>query len=119
MSTMGPPSEDDSMKQLQDRVAVVTGASKGIGRAIAEAFAAEGAKVVIASRTASDLAAVAEAIRKNGGTALAQATDVSVEADVINLFKAATDRYGRHDILVNNAGISLKTPTDQIPLEAC
>jgi len=106
------------MKQLQDRVAVVTGASKGIGRAIAEAFAAEGAKVVIASRTASDLAAVAEAIRKNGGTALAQATDVSVEADVINLFKAATDRYGRLDILVNNAGISLKTPTDQIPLEA-
>jgi NAD(P)-dependent dehydrogenase (short-subunit alcohol dehydrogenase family) len=104
------------MKQLQDRVAIVTGASKGIGKAIARAFATEGAKVVIASRSRGELEAVASEIAGAGGVAFPVATDVTVEADVVNLFRTAAHRHGRLDILVNNAGMSLGVPTDQIPL---
>jgi NAD(P)-dependent dehydrogenase (short-subunit alcohol dehydrogenase family) len=104
------------MKQLQDRVAIVTGASKGIGKAIARAFASEGAKVVIASRSGGELDAVASEIAGTGGVAFPVATDVTVEADVVNLFRTAVHRHGRLDILVNNAGMSLGVPTDQIPL---
>jgi NAD(P)-dependent dehydrogenase (short-subunit alcohol dehydrogenase family) len=104
------------MNQLQDRVAIVTGASKGIGKAIAQAFAAEGAKVVIAARNRSDLEAVASEIASAGGAASAIATDVAVEADVVNLFATTQERHGRLDILVNNAGVTIAMPTDQIPL---
>jgi NAD(P)-dependent dehydrogenase (short-subunit alcohol dehydrogenase family) len=104
------------MKQLQDRVAIITGASKGIGKAIARAFASEGAKVVIASRSRGELEAVASEIAGDGGVAFPVATDVTVEPDVVNLFRTAVHRHGRLDILVNNAGMSLGVPTDQIPL---
>jgi NAD(P)-dependent dehydrogenase (short-subunit alcohol dehydrogenase family) len=104
------------MKQLHKRVAVVTGASKGIGEAIARAFAAEGADVVIAARNRADLDAVAGKIADAGGSVLAVPTDITVEADIVNLFKAAVDRHGRLDILVNNAGVTINKPTDQIPL---
>jgi NAD(P)-dependent dehydrogenase (short-subunit alcohol dehydrogenase family) len=104
------------MKQLHKRVAVVTGASKGIGEAIARAFAAEGADVVIAARNRADLDAVAGKIADAGGSVVAVPTDITVEADIVNLFKAAVDRHGRLDILVNNAGVTLGMPTDQIPL---
>jgi NAD(P)-dependent dehydrogenase (short-subunit alcohol dehydrogenase family) len=104
------------MKQLQDRVAIVTGASKGIGKAIARAFAMEGASVMIAARDRAALDAVASEIAREGGAVLAVPTDVTLEADVVALFKAAVDRHGRLDILVNNAGITLGMPTDQIPL---
>ena len=104
------------MKQLQNRVAIVTGASKGIGKAIARAFAMEGASVVIAARDRAALDAVASEIAHDGGAVLAAPTDITVEADVVGLFKAAMDRHGRLDILVNNAGITLGMPTDQIPL---
>jgi NAD(P)-dependent dehydrogenase (short-subunit alcohol dehydrogenase family) len=104
------------MKQLEDRVAVVTGASKGIGKAIAQAFAREGAKVLIAARNRAELEALAGEIAGNGGAALAVPTDITVEADIVNLFKTATDRHGRLDILVNNAGISLGMAMDEIPL---
>ncbi len=104
------------MKQLQDRVAVVTGASKGIGKAIAQAFAREGANVLIAARNRAELEVLAGEIAGNGGAALAVPTDITVEADIVNLFKTATDRHGRLDILVNNAGISLGMATDEIPL---
>lgn len=108
----------EAMKQLQDQVAVVTGASKGIGRAIAEAFAGEGACVIVASRTRAEIEAVADDIVRNGGSAIAVATDVTVEPDIVNLFRTTVDRCGRVDILVNNAGISLNMPTDQIPRDA-
>jgi NAD(P)-dependent dehydrogenase (short-subunit alcohol dehydrogenase family) len=104
------------MRQLQDRVAIVTGASKGIGKAIARAFAMEGASVVIAARDRAALDAVAGEIAHDGGAVLVVPTDITVEADVVALFKAAVDRHGRLDILVNNAGITLGMPTDQIPL---
>ena len=105
------------MKQLENRVAVVTGASKGIGKAIARAFAAAGASVMIAARNRSDLDAVAGEIKGEGGSAVPVLTDIAVEADIVALFKATRDRYGRLDILVNNAGITLNKPTDQIPLQ--
>ena len=104
------------MKQLQNRVAIVTGASKGIGKAIARAFAMEGASVVIAARDRAALDAVAGEIARESGAALAVPTDVALEGDVVALFKAAVDRHRRLDILVNNAGITLGMPTDQIPL---
>ena len=104
------------MKQLQDRVAIVTGANKGIGEAIARAFATAGASVVMAARNRADLDAAAGKIAGAGGSVLAVPTDVTVEADIVNLFKTTVDRHGRLDILVNNAGVTLGMPTEQIPL---
>jgi NAD(P)-dependent dehydrogenase (short-subunit alcohol dehydrogenase family) len=106
------------MKQLESRVAIVTGASRGIGRAIAEAFAAEGARTVLAARDLAELETVVTGIRERGGEALAFKADVTREADVKALFEAATSAHDRLDILVNNAGISKPGPTDELPLEA-
>ncbi|HRL10273.1 MAG TPA: 3-oxoacyl-[acyl-carrier-protein] reductase [Aggregatilineales bacterium] len=93
------------MTQLQDRVAIVTGASRGIGRAIALELAARGAKVVINYNANADAAqSVVDAIQEAGGTAAAVQADVSDEAQVEALIKAAQDLYGRLDVLVNNAG---------------
>ncbi|MBW1698585.1 MAG: SDR family oxidoreductase [Deltaproteobacteria bacterium] len=105
------------MGRLQQKVAVITGASTGIGKSIAIAFADEGAKVVLASRSREKLEAAAKEIRSLGGTALVIPTNVVVEADVENLFHQIMEDYGRVDILVNNAGITTKTPTDELTLE--
>ena len=95
-----------SANRLAGMVAIVTGASRGIGRSIALRFAEEGAKVVVnyLARTA-DAAAVVEAIRQAGGDAFAMAADVSDSAQVGRLVDATVERYGRVDILVNDAGI--------------
>lgn len=89
---------------LQDQVAIVTGAGRGIGRAIAQTYATAGAKVVCAARTLSEVEAVAAAARQAGGTALAVACDVTDDAQLENLLAQTLANFGRIDLLVNNAG---------------
>ncbi len=91
--------------KLDGQVAVITGASKGIGKAIAFAFAEAGAKVVLAARTAETLEQVAAEIRGTGADALAVPTDVTDVAAVERLIQQAVATYRHVDILVNNAGI--------------
>jgi NAD(P)-dependent dehydrogenase (short-subunit alcohol dehydrogenase family) len=118
------PADDESTqqetasmsRQLQDRVAIVTGASNGIGRAIAEAFAGEGAKTVLAARRAGLLDEVASGIRSRGGEALAVPTDLTQEAQITALFTKLIAAYGRLDILVNNAGVPTHINTEEISL---
>ena len=105
------------MGQLQDRIAVITGASAGIGQSIAGAFAAQGAKTVLASRSREKLEVVANQIQSAGGQVNVVPTDVTVEQEVIDLFRQTLDTFGRVDILVNNAGVSKGGPTDELSLE--
>ncbi|MFC1779462.1 3-oxoacyl-[acyl-carrier-protein] reductase [Thermodesulfobacteriota bacterium] len=91
---------------LSDKVAIVTGASRGIGRAIALALAAQGAKVVASARNAEALTQLVEEIKAEGGDALAVVGDVALEDDANNLVKQAVEAYGQVDVFVNNAGIT-------------
>jgi len=91
---------------LTDKVAIVTGASRGIGRAIALALASQGAKVVASARNGEALAQLAEEIKAQGGDALAVVGDVALEDDANNLVKQAVEAYGQVDVFVNNAGIT-------------
>ncbi len=93
------------MKRLEGKVAIVTGSSSGIGKALALRFAEEGAKVVVAARRLALCCQTVEQIEKAGGKAFAQQTDVSQEEQVKALLAETVSRYGRVDILVNNAGI--------------
>ncbi len=105
------------MIRLKDRVAVVTGASSGIGAACARALAAEGARVLLAARRVERLTELVKEIEQAGGVAFARRADVSKEDEVEALFKAADEIFGRVDLLVNSAGIADHTPTDAITLE--
>jgi NAD(P)-dependent dehydrogenase (short-subunit alcohol dehydrogenase family) len=101
--------------RLKERIAVVTGSARGIGRAIAEAMVAEGARVVISDR---DAAAGEETARALGSAAVAIACDVAVPDQVERLFAETVERLGRIDILVNNAGVGtprlfVDTPLDE------
>ena len=95
------------MPKLDGKVAVVTGASSGIGEATAEALAAEGATVVVAARREDRLAELTKRIEDNGGRVLAAACDVTDEAQAHGLVRKAEEEFGRVDILVNNAGVML------------
>lgn len=90
---------------LTNQVILITGGARGIGRATAMLFAAQGARVVIASRTAKELNATAKDIKAQGGMALPIVTDVSSKTSVTNLVRAATKKFGVIDVLVNNAGV--------------
>jgi len=103
--------------QLRDKVAIVTGASNGIGRAIAETFAAEGAKTVLVARRAELLDEVAAGIKAKGGTALPVPADLTSEEQIGVLFERTVKNYGRLDVLINNAGISATKPTEDMTLE--
>jgi NAD(P)-dependent dehydrogenase (short-subunit alcohol dehydrogenase family) len=90
---------------LADEVAIVTGGGRGIGRAIARRFAAEGAAVVIAARTELQLVSVAKEIESEGGRVAWVAADVSNEMDAERIVRTAREQFGHVNILVNNAGI--------------
>ncbi|NIM94751.1 MAG: SDR family NAD(P)-dependent oxidoreductase [Anaerolineales bacterium] len=92
---------------LEGKVAVVTGASRGIGRAVAKTFAREGAQVAVASRSASELEALVDEITSAVGMAFAHATDVTNSEQVDSLFQRTVEIYGPVDILVNNAGTQI------------
>jgi NAD(P)-dependent dehydrogenase (short-subunit alcohol dehydrogenase family) len=91
--------------RLKDRIAIVTGGGKGIGKAISLAFASEGASVLVAATTLSKLEETADKIRSMGGRAKAVQVDVSDERQVQNLVEETIKEYGQIDILVNNSGI--------------
>src|SRR6185437_5267548 len=95
-----------TMAELAGRIALVTGASQGIGRACALELAKAGATVALAARNESKLAEVAAEIAVAGGQAAAFALDVANEDSIKNGAKAVTDRFGKIEILVNNAGIT-------------
>ena len=112
------------MGKLTGKVAVVTGASRGIGQLISELFASEGAKVVCAARTLNEgdhrmlegsLARTVANIKAAGGEATAVTADVSAESECIALIQAARSIYGSVDILVNNAALNYYLPTEEYP----
>jgi 3-oxoacyl-[acyl-carrier protein] reductase len=91
--------------KLQDKVAVITGGGRGIGKAIALAYAREGAKLAVCARTASEIEETAKEIRLIKAEAEGWVCDVSVEESVKELIKNVVEKFGRIDILVNNAGV--------------
>ena len=109
--------------RMKGRVAIVTGASRGIGQAIAELMARHGARVVCVARTANEgdhqlagsLASTVAAIRSAGGEATAVTADISTEAECLRLVEAARSAYGRVDTLVNNAALNYYIPTADYP----
>lgn len=94
------------MFSLENKVAIITGASRGLGKAIALAYSAAGAKVVVSATKMNLLEETADEVMKNGGEALPIKCDVGKEEEIIDLVKLSRDHYGSIDILVNNAGIS-------------
>jgi short-subunit dehydrogenase len=93
---------------MKDKVVIITGASSGIGLALAKEFAYQGSKVVMAARREDQLKELADDIRKTGADILPVRTDVSQEIDCKNLIDKAIENYGRIDVLINNAGISMR-----------
>jgi meso-butanediol dehydrogenase/(S,S)-butanediol dehydrogenase/diacetyl reductase len=104
--------------RLENKVALITGAGSGIGRATAELFAKEGARVAVADYNSETGQSTVRSIKDNGGQAVFVHTDVSKAADAEHMVKAAIDAYGRLDILHNNAGIFTKpTPAHELSEE--
>ena len=94
---------------MKDKVVLITGASSGIGKALAFAFGREQASIVICARSPESLETVSDELRRSGIDTLAVQADVSQEADVQKLIDATIQTYGRLDILINNAGISMRS----------
>jgi NAD(P)-dependent dehydrogenase (short-subunit alcohol dehydrogenase family) len=107
------------MRRLEGKIALITGANRGIGRGIAEAFATEGAALTLMARDAALLNETAEALRQSGAEVLAVPADVTYEIQVQEVFRHAMDRFGRLDILVNNAGtFAGYGPIDEVSVES-
>jgi NAD(P)-dependent dehydrogenase (short-subunit alcohol dehydrogenase family) len=114
MDTTSPQPPAEPARALAGRVALVTGASRGIGRATAARFAAEGAAVVLAARDSAALDANVQAITQAGGRALAVPTDVADEASVQALFARTAEAFGPVSILVNSAGAVASAPFERM-----
>src|ERR1700732_2345025 len=93
---------------LKDRVAVITGASRGLGKAMALALAEDGARLALVGRDETQLAATADAVRRHGAEAEVFRADIADENQVRSLEQAVLARLGRVDILINNAGINIR-----------
>lgn len=100
---------------LAGRVALVTGAGRGIGKALALGLAEAGADVICLSRTLSEVEATAAEVRELGRKALAVTADITDQAQVSGAVALGVDRFGRIDILVNNAGMNIRTPALDLP----
>lgn len=98
------------MTDLTGKVAIVTGAGRGLGRAMAHGLARAGAAVTVAARTASELDSFVDEVKAAGGQALACPTDITDEASVERMVDATVETFGRIDVLVNNSGIVASTP---------
>ena len=105
------------LKNLEGKVAVVTGASRGLGRAMAVAFAKAGAKVALLGRDTEKLAETAALCTAAGSEGAAFTADVTSEADVAKVQKDVLAKFGRVDILVNNAGINIRKNVDEFTLD--
>jgi len=103
--------------KIENKVAIVTGASKGIGKAIATRFAREGASLVVASRSRDALEKVAHEIKSAGGEALVVTVDVRNADSIDELVKKTVSHYGRLDLLVNNAGITMGGASEELSPE--
>ena len=101
---------------MKEKVVIITGASSGIGRALAYEFAKQGSKVVIGARSHDKLTEIAEDIKLKGGQVAFLQTDVSVEQDCKNLVLTAVEQFGKIDILINNAGISMRAVFEKTEL---
>jgi NAD(P)-dependent dehydrogenase (short-subunit alcohol dehydrogenase family) len=107
------------MRRLEGKIALITGANRGIGRGIAEAFAAEGAAMTLMARDAALLNETAESLKQGGADVLAVPADVTDEKQVQEVFRLAMDRFGRLDVLVNNAGtFAGYGPIDEVSVES-
>ncbi|RXK86085.1 SDR family oxidoreductase [Filimonas effusa] len=105
------------MENIKGKVAVVTGASSGIGRAIAITLAKNGVKLVLGARRTRQLEELAAAIGGEGGDAIFAAADVSNKADLVKLVNMAMERYGRLDVIVNNAGVARLNRIDELNVD--
>jgi NAD(P)-dependent dehydrogenase (short-subunit alcohol dehydrogenase family) len=106
------------MRRLEDKIALITGGGAGIGRAIAETFAREGAHVVIADRDGETAQATADAITKSNGAATAHQVDVTDTPQVKQLMAAIAEAFGRLDVLINNAGVGERSDFRHLDDEA-
>src|SRR5512136_231536 len=104
-----------SDKAFQDKAVIVTGASSGIGRALALRLADQGAWIALAARDAQRLAAVAEECRQRGSNAIAVPTDVTDEAQCKALIERAVAEFGRLEVLINSAGTGAKGLLEELP----
>ncbi len=104
--------------RLKDKVAIITGAGRGIGKAIALGFANQGATIVAAARTESEVIEVAEKVKRLGKESLGIVCDVSNEEEVKNLIGTTIKNFGKIDVLINNAGIGSMRPVYATPLES-
>lgn len=103
--------------KLNNKVALITGASKGIGKGIAMRYAREGAAVILASRSMDLLSAIADEINSEGGQALALKVDVRKSDSIQGVVDKAVEKFDRLDIMVNNAGISMVHPSEDLAPE--